>query len=743
MKKKFFRFACCLAALCGMFAFSGCAELLVSVFNDGSSSSEKSYAEDEWNPSEDASGEQSSSSVNSESEDEGQENSESQGEGESQGDSEIFTPEEPNPQKELLRTETDEIGHKIAHYTDGTKEDLGRVNPIDFTPAAPIHKDGYQYLSTLEKGTGMCAFYEEIYAVACNFHYSSKNVTATGEYYQIADMRFSQHGLTSDEGVSVWRTVCLDYPEFFWWANSLLLGATRLTFLIDPLYAKASDRESTQAAIESMVQSCDEYLDGTTTTVERALTIHDYILQITQYAYKNDGVTPESEMWAHNIAGGAQYGKGVCETYAKTYDYLCGLFAIPCITVTGFAVEDGERFGHAWNVVGIDENWYYVDSTWNDLGERTLTREWFGADPETFVSTHDPFDPKDGFNVNFMFELPTCSQALTPVRAASTDEIKNGTYTQDNAPMYASIQDVSNLISGGVTYESYLYPRTAATSTRAEIVQEGAFLDGISHTEGTLVINGEYQPVHGEYFEISKLVSTHGITFTGDVVFRNLSFTAPSLNLDGNSLITEGSAVELTIEQGIVGGCLIDRTTEWADVDATIDLDVVTAQGNELRILQGGKIARANIASGVLRLNTTLDISIDTLWYAPADERLYIDGALATTKFTVGNIIAGTPADEENGVSAFTPDTVTIFVVYNSTQDYPIISVANKDTTAKIKLSMYSDYNTPNRLGKAFINVGEDIALTDICVYYRLRGTIRELDQSKYQKKENGDVCWK
>ena len=711
-----------------MFAFSACAKLSKSFV--ASDSSEKSYAEDEWNPSEDAMvGNSSVITDGTENETDSE-------------DISVFEPTLPDDEKEILRMETGDIGHKIVYYTDGTCEDLGRITPIDFKPISPAEKEGYQYFSTLEKAEGLCAFYQEIFTVACNFHASDKNVTFTEEYCEIADMNFFQHGLTSDEAASVWHTVSLEYPEFFWWGKSLLLGNRNLTFLIDPLYAKASARESAQLAIESMVYDCDTYLDGTTTMLERALTIHDYVANITQYAYEDDYVTPESEIWAHNIAGCAQYGKGVCETYAKTYDYLCHLFALPCITATGFAVQDGKRFGHAWNVVNVDGSWYNVDATWNDLDSRTLSREWFGKDPEEFALSHDESCPEDGWSVNYMFALPTLAEeGITPVRAANTDDIKSGKYTADTAPMYPSIEDVCGLIGEGDTYETYLYPRTAATLKTADVLLKGATLNRITHTAGTLVIHGKYKPLIGGYFEMAELSSPKEIVFLGDVVLRDLSYAATSIDLNGNTLTTAGTAVEISTVGGIMGGDLTDKTTDWTEIFA-VDLGTVTAQGNELRLLGGGKIDKANIHSGVLRLSGAAATEIGSLWYATADVRLYIDSATNTTKITIGDITAGTPADEETG-AAVVPEKVTIFVVYTSAKDYPIISVAKKSTGASLHLLMYSDYSTPEHLRTAFINLSERIPLSQLRIAYSWHGVMQELLQARYEKKENGDVCWK
>lgn len=40
---------------------------------------------------------------------------------------------------------------------------------------------------------------------------------------------------------------------------------------------------------------------------------------------------------------------------------------IPCILVSGDAVdENGKKERHAWNYVYISNNWYAIDTTWDD-----------------------------------------------------------------------------------------------------------------------------------------------------------------------------------------------------------------------------------------------------------------------------------------------------------------------------------------------------------------------------------------
>lgn len=95
--------------------------------------------------------------------------------------------------------------------------------------------------------------------------------------------------------------------------------------------------------------------DATVNDYENEMAIHDYLI---------DNITYDSGITTHfNAYEALTEGRAVCAGYAECFRTLMELLGIRCITVSGTA--EGEN--HMWNAVCLDNEWYQVDVTWNDL----------------------------------------------------------------------------------------------------------------------------------------------------------------------------------------------------------------------------------------------------------------------------------------------------------------------------------------------------------------------------------------
>lgn len=133
-------------------------------------------------------------------------------------------------------------------------------------------------------------------------------------------------------------------------------------------------------------------------TVEKLSKIHDYmalnviydsaLLQLSedpQYSYSY-----LSGFRGFNLEGALLDGKAVCDGITKAFMLLARMEGIECIRVTG---KNADNVGHAWNKVKIENTWYNIDVTGDDI----LTSGISGASCDVEVLSHDKFLVSDNY----------------------------------------------------------------------------------------------------------------------------------------------------------------------------------------------------------------------------------------------------------------------------------------------------------------------------------------------------------
>ena len=89
--------------------------------------------------------------------------------------------------------------------------------------------------------------------------------------------------------------------------------------------------------------------------------IHDYLVDNIEY---DETVSKDN---IYNIYGALVLNKCVCEGYAKAFQYLANMAEIENTIVIGTGKNsEGRTENHAWNYVKLYNNWYAIDTTWDD-----------------------------------------------------------------------------------------------------------------------------------------------------------------------------------------------------------------------------------------------------------------------------------------------------------------------------------------------------------------------------------------
>ena len=278
--------------------------------------------------------------------------------------------------------------------------------------------------------------------------------------------------------------------------------------------------------------------------LEIAIKLHDYLVDKMTYAYIGGTTIPESEVWAHNIVGGAAYRSGVCEMYAKTYLYLCSLGGVECIFVSGYAGES-----HAWNYVKLDGEWYAVDVTWDDGGNEYLKYKYFALSESSMALDHTP-DGSDEHGLSFLFDLPeTASRDMCPVILYENGVVID-TFKSAEAAFEVMTETESEYVLEFYLNDSVVYATTLPPAESITFV-------GLNE-----VIDEQY------FYGNSTLVFTEEIEFSGDVTFRNVCVSGV-IDLSAFTLTTEGIFCRLSgFITGDEGALIRINTSYKTDIDA-------------------------------------------------------------------------------------------------------------------------------------------------------------------------------
>lgn len=117
--------------------------------------------------------------------------------------------------------------------------------------------------------------------------------------------------------------------------------------------------------------------------------IHDYVVNLAHYDYNNylNNTIPIDSYTPYGILINET---GVCNGYALTMYYLLNYAGVKTEFVTGVANGDS----HAWNLINLDGEHYYLDATWDDppreyYGRDVLVYDYFLVPGEVLARDHE------------------------------------------------------------------------------------------------------------------------------------------------------------------------------------------------------------------------------------------------------------------------------------------------------------------------------------------------------------------
>ena len=193
-----------------------------------------------------------------------------------------------------------------------------------------------------------------------------------------------------------YHAVLKDHPEIFWVHNREKIYKTTYSdsdyCVFTPGYTYTdSEIDEIQTAMEQSFQEVRALIPEDAGDYEKVRIVYTYVIDHTQYQTGEDD---------QSIAGVFWKKSAVCAGYAGAVQYLLERLDIPCIYVDGST--KGSTEGHAWDIVKIGQEYYYVDATNGDqpnflngdaaqLEEhKTIIYDYLCPFPEEYEKTYTP-----------------------------------------------------------------------------------------------------------------------------------------------------------------------------------------------------------------------------------------------------------------------------------------------------------------------------------------------------------------
>ena len=290
--------------------------------------------------------------------------------------------------------EREEEDHKRAaeEDRDGTEKDDDRTGTDDKTEDSDPEDAGagtgenavepdifYYYYTRISKEERL--LYDAMLALALDSDPASDGENSKEES-RLISLNPAEEAF-AESYTRAYNALVTDHPELFWISQGRARYECRYYVLpsfggkfkvvLSLEFSSEDDARAGFAEEERQLEEAAKALlsevDLTQSEAAVALRIHDLLIDAAWY-----NTDAGADDYAHTAYGAlvqdsmGNPGGALCDGYALAYEYLLQRAGLTCTMVCGYAgASEEENEKHAWNLVMLDDDWYEVDATWDDL----------------------------------------------------------------------------------------------------------------------------------------------------------------------------------------------------------------------------------------------------------------------------------------------------------------------------------------------------------------------------------------
>ncbi|WP_318618233.1 transglutaminase domain-containing protein [Sporosarcina sp. YIM B06819] len=171
--------------------------------------------------------------------------------------------------------------------------------------------------------------------------------------------QFDPTEITANEVGALINKVTQENPQVLYYKSANVWSNGKIEFAYSlPADVMKKNRVALDAKVKKVVASINK---PGLSELDKVKAVHDYLVLNTEYDYANlqKNTIPADSYTAHGALLG---GVAVCDGYTKAAQLLLNKLGIENHYVIG-QIGDGL---HSWNQVKLNDNYYFMDVTWND-----------------------------------------------------------------------------------------------------------------------------------------------------------------------------------------------------------------------------------------------------------------------------------------------------------------------------------------------------------------------------------------